>query len=79
MGIVLVAFLLGLIYLAQIVRLSALSYETDTLVEQRDDLFRQVQTVETSILRWGTEPAVVERAQQLGLDQLPTRVRLSAR
>lgn len=78
-GAVLVAFLLGLIYLAMTVRLTALTYETGSLVEQRDDLSRQVQTVETSILRWGSEPTAVEHAQRLGLEQLPTRIRLSAR
>ena len=78
-GAVLVAFMLGLIYLAHTVHLAATNYETDQLVAQRDDLLRQIQTVETSVLRWGAEPTVVERGQRLGLDQLPTRVRLSAR
>jgi hypothetical protein len=77
-GTVLIAFLLGLIYLAHTVQLAATNYRTDQLVAERDDLLRQVQTIETSVLRWGAEPTVVERAQQLGLEQLP-RVRLSAR
>jgi ribosomal protein L32 len=78
-GAVLVAFMLGLIYLAHTVHVAATNYETELLIAQRDDLARQIQTVETSVLRWGAEPTVVERAQRLGLDQLPTRVRLSAR
>ena len=78
-GAVIVLFLLGLIYVAHTVQLAATTYQTDVLVSQRDDLLRQVQTVQTSVLRWGAEPTVVERAQQLGFDQLPTRVRLSAR
>lgn len=78
-GGILVLFLIGLIYLAQTVHLAATNYEIDQLVAQRDDLYRQVQTVETSVLRWGTEPTVLERAQRLGLDQLPTRIRLTAR
>jgi hypothetical protein len=78
-GVVLVSFLLGLLYLAHTVDLAATQYRTDQLIDQRDDLARQVQTIETSVLRWGAEPTVVERAQQLGLDQLSTRVRLSAR
>ncbi len=78
-GVVLVAFMFGLIYLAHTVHLAATNYETDLLVAQRDDLARQIRTVETSVLRWGAEPTVVERAQQLGLDQLSSRVRLSAR
>jgi predicted SpoU family rRNA methylase len=78
-GVVIVVFLLGLIYVAHTVHLAATNYGTDQLVFQRDDLARQVQTVETSVLRWGTEQTVVERAQLLGLDQLSDRVRLSAR
>jgi hypothetical protein len=78
-GAVLVAFLLGLIYLGQTVHVAATNFEIDQLAAQRDDLYRQVQTVETSVLAWGTEPTVLESAQRLGLDQLASRVRLSAR
>lgn len=76
---ILVTFLIGLIYLAQTVQLVATNYNVEQLVTRRDDLHRQVQTVETSVLRWGTESTVLERAQQLGLDQLPTRIHLIAR
>jgi hypothetical protein len=76
---VLIAFLIGLIYLAQTVHLAATNYEIDQAVAQRDDLYRQVQTVETNVLAWGTEPTVLEHAQSLGLDQLPIRIRLPAR
>ncbi len=76
---VLVAFLLGLIYLAQTIHLAATNYQISQLIAERDDLYRQVQTVETSVLRWATEPTVLDRAQRLGLDQLPARVRLPAR
>ena len=76
---ILVIFLLGLIYLAQTVQLAATNYQIGRLITRRDDLHRQVQTVETSVLRFGTESMVIERAQQLGLDQLPTRNHLIAR
>ena len=76
---ILVTFMLGLIFLAQTVQLAATNYNIEQLTQQRDDLHRQVQTVETSVLRWGTESTVLERAQQLGLDQLPTRTQLIAR
>jgi hypothetical protein len=79
LAVVLVTFLLGLVYLAQNVRIAAANYRIDQALAQRDDLYRQVHTIETSVLRWGTEPVVVERAQELGLDQLPTRTRLTAR
>jgi len=76
---ILISFLVGLIYLAQTIRLAATNYQIDQLIAQRDDLHRQIQTVQTSVLRWGTEPTVLERAQRLGLDPLPTRTRLIAR
>src|SRR5687768_216118 len=45
---VLVVLVIGLIYLAQMVRLAQVSYEIDGLATSRDDLSRQVQTLETS-------------------------------
>lgn len=78
-AVVLVALLVGLIYVAQTIHLAATNYEIDGLIAERDDLARQVQTLETSVLRWGTEATVLERAQRLGLDQLETRIRLPAR
>ena len=78
-GAVLVAFLIGLIYLAQIVNLQATNYEVGQLVAQRDDVYRQAQTIETTVLGWGAEPTVISRAQQLGLDQLPSRIHIAAR
>lgn len=78
-AIVLIGLVIGLIYLAQMVRLAQISYEIDTLAAHRDDLSRQLQTLETSVLRYGTESMVLERAQQIGLGQLETRVRLPAR
>ena len=76
---VLVAFMLGLIYLAQTIHLAATNYAIEQLTAERDDLYRQVQTVETSVLHWGTEPTVIERGQRLGLDPLPPGTRLIAR
>jgi hypothetical protein len=76
---VLVALLVGLIYVAQTIRLAAISYEIDGLVAERDDISRQIQTLETSVLSWGTEATVLDNAQRLGLDQTQTRVTLPAR
>jgi hypothetical protein len=76
---VLVALLIGLIYVAQTIRLAAISYEVDGLIAERDDIARQIQTLETSVLSWGTEATVLDNAQRLGLDQIQTRVRLPAR
>jgi hypothetical protein len=79
LAVILVAFLLGLTYLAQTVQLTATEYQIAQLRAQRDDLHRQIQTVETSVLRWGAESTVLERAQRMGLDQLPVGTRLIAR
>ncbi len=76
---VIVLFLLGLVYLAQTKQLAAANYQIDQAILERDDLFRQVQTVETSVLRWGTEATALERGQRLGLDQLANRIRLADR
>jgi hypothetical protein len=76
---VLVLFLLGLIYLAQAVQLAATNHAVDRLLAERDDLLRQVRTVEASIVRWGAEPLVLERAQERGFDLLGARIRIPAR
>ncbi len=76
---VLVALVVGLIYVAQTIQVAATNYEIDGLIAERDDLARQVQTLETSVLRWAAEATVLERAQRIGLDQLETRIRLPAR
>jgi hypothetical protein len=79
LAVILVAFLLGMTYLAQTVQLAATEYQINQLQVQRDDLHRQIQTIETSVLRWGAESTVLENAQGLGLDQLPVGTRLIAR
>jgi hypothetical protein len=76
---VLVALLLGLVYLGQTVQLAATNYEVDSLLLERDDLGRQVQTLEATVARWGSEPLVLDWAQQVGLDSLGTRIRVPAR
>jgi hypothetical protein len=76
---VLVALLLGLVYLGQTVQLAATNYEVDQLLLERDDLGRQVQTLEATVARWGSEPLVLDWAQQVGLDALGTRIRVPAR
>lgn len=79
MAAVAVLFVLGVVYLGQTARLAAMSYEVDSLVLQRDDLSRQVQTLEATVARWGSEPLVLDWAQQAGLDVLGAKVRVPAR
>ena len=79
LAVILVAFLLGLTYLAQTVQLAATEYQIAQLQVQSDDLHRQIQTIETGVLYWGAEPTVLESAQGLGLDKLPVGARLIER
>jgi hypothetical protein len=79
LAVILVAFLLGLTYLAQTVQLAATEYQIVQLQVQSDDLHRQIQTIETGVLHWGAESTVLENAQGLGLDQLPVGARLIER
>ncbi len=76
---VLLAFLLGLIYLGQTVTLAATNLELARLLVEREDLDRQVQTVEAGINRYGSEQWLLERAQRAGLAPLGTRLRVPAR
>lgn len=76
---VVVMFVVGMVYLGQTARLAALGYEVDRLLVQRDDLNRQVQTLEATVARWGSEPLVLDWAQQAGLDVLGAKVRMPAR
>lgn len=75
---VLLALMLGLVYLAQTIHLAATNYEVELLLSERDDLARQVRTLETTMLRWRAEPLVLERGQQAGLAPLGGRLRLPA-
>jgi hypothetical protein len=79
LAVILVAFLLGLTYLAQTVQLAATEYQIAQLRVQSDDLHRQIQTIETGVLHWGAESTVIQSAQGLGLDQLPVGARLIER
>lgn len=76
---VLLTLMLGLLYLAQTVQLAATNYQVDQLIAARDDIARQVRTQETTMLRWGAEPLVLERGQQAGLDPLGARLRVPPR
>jgi hypothetical protein len=79
MAAVAVLFVIGIVYLGQTARLAAMSYEVDRLVLERDSLSRQVQTLEATVARWGSEPLVLDWAQQAGLDVLGAKVRVPAR
>ena len=70
MAAILVAFLLGLFYLTQTVRVAATNFDIDSLVQQRDDMTQQLQSLQGDIARYGAEVTVTSRAQSLGLAPL---------
>lgn len=76
---VVVLFVIGMVYLGQTARLAATSYQVDQLLLERDDLSRQVQTIEATVARWGSEPLVLDWAQQAGLDVLGAKLRVPPR
>ncbi len=79
LALIVTAFVLGLMYLTQSIRVAATDFEIDRLLSERQRLEQQIQSLEGSITRWGAEPAVVERAGQGGLDRLGGAIRLPAR
>jgi cell division protein FtsL len=70
MAAILVAFLLGLFYLTQTVRVAATNFDIDSLIQQRDDMTQQLQSLQGDIASLGAEVSVTHRAQSLGLNQL---------
>lgn len=79
LALIVTAFVLGLMYLTQSIRVAATSYEVDRLIAERQRLEQQVQSLEGSITKYGAEAAVVQRAGQAGLDRLGGAIRLPAR
>ena len=79
LALIVTAFVLGLMYLTQSIRVAATSFEIDRLIADRQRLEQQVQSLEGSITQYGAEPAVVDRASQAGLDRLGGTIRLPAR
>ncbi len=76
---VLVAFLLGLFYLTQTMRVAATNYDIDTLLSNRDHMSQQIQSLQGDIARLGAEFAIAKLAQQQGLAQLGATVWIKAR
>jgi hypothetical protein len=79
LALIVTAFVLGLMYLTQSIRVAATSFEIDRLSADRQRLQQQVQSLEGAITQYGAEPAVVQRAGQAGLDRLGGAIRLPAR
>ncbi len=67
---VLVAFLIGLFYLTQTVRVAATTYDIDTLAAQRDNLTQRIQSLQGDIALQGAEISVTRYALGSGLSPL---------
>ena len=76
---VVLAFLLALIYVGQSVNLGATNYQHVQLLDEREDLLRQVKTAEAGINRLAAEQWVLDRAQRAGLAPLGGRLLIPAR
>jgi hypothetical protein len=78
-AVIAVLFLVGFLYLDQAVHVSATNYDLARLSSEREQLLRQIASLEGELLRQASEPVVVERAQAVGLTRLGDPVRLIER
>lgn len=76
---ILVAFLLGLVYLTQTLQAGVTNYQIDNLLTERHRLQQELQSQQGSVAQWGSEPQVVQWAQQGGLNRLGGKIRVAAR
>jgi hypothetical protein len=75
---ILVAFLLGLVYLTQTLQAGVANYQIDNLMIERRTLQQELQSELGEAAQWGSESQVVEWAQQHGLTRLGNRIRVPA-
>jgi hypothetical protein len=71
-------FVLGLVQLTQTLQAAAMEHELVLLREEGLQLERDIRTQAGTIMRWGSEPQVVDWAQQHGLDRLGGPLRVPA-
>jgi hypothetical protein len=76
---ILVAFLLGLVYLTQTLQAGVANYQIDNLMIERRQLQQELQSEQGEAAQWGSESQVVEWAQQQGLTRLGNRIRVPAK
>jgi hypothetical protein len=81
LGIAVVAAVLlaALFYLSQTFQAAAARYELDKLAAERDALLQELRTQDGIVAQAGSEPIVVQWAQDAGLDTLTHRDRFEAR
>jgi hypothetical protein len=76
---ILVALLLGLVYLTQTLQAGVANYQIDSLMIERHQLQQELQSEQGEAAQWGSESHVVGWAQQQGLTPLGDKVRVPAR
>jgi hypothetical protein len=79
LGVIIVATMLGLVYLTQTLAAASARYSVDRLLVDRETLMRTLTSQEGRIVLWGSEAQVVQWAQREGLDRLGGTVRVRAR
>jgi hypothetical protein len=79
LGLIVVLFLVGFLWLAQSVRVSATSYDIVRLASQHDRLQGLARDLESDLSRLGGQPAIRKLALDAGLGQLDAPIVLPAR
>ena len=70
------AFLVGLVYLTQMLQVGALNVEVSRLLVEQDQMRREIQSQQGTIAQWGAAPQVIDWAHQNGLDSLGGKLRV---
>lgn len=79
LGVIIVATMLGLVYVTQVLAAQDARYAVDRLLDERQELLRTLGSQEATIVGWGTEAQVTRWAQAQGLHGLGLSVRVKAR
>jgi hypothetical protein len=79
LGLIVVLFLIGFVWLAQSVQVSATSYDIVRLASQHDRLQGLARDLESDLSRLGGQPAIRKLALDAGLGQLDAPIVLPAR
>ncbi|MDQ3554008.1 MAG: hypothetical protein M3395_06335 [Chloroflexota bacterium] len=70
------AFLVGLVYLTQMLQVGALDVELSRLLIDQEHMRREIQSQQGTIAQWGAAPQVIDWAHQNGLDPLGGTLRV---
>jgi hypothetical protein len=79
LGSIVVLFLVGFMWLAQSVRVSATSYDIVRLSSQHDRMDARARDLQSDLSRLSGQPAIRKLAIDAGYDQLDTAIVLPAR